>query len=292
MHFYALLLVLPAKTAVSGNKTATSKKGSGMTDKLVTDDLGRNGFKLLQDEDGFKLGTASVLLAWFASSFVRRTKEDKTRMLELGSGIGSCAICTAARLSKVSIDCIEVQQRPFEILHKNIELNSCTHRIRAFNADILELPSEVKDISYDVVFMNPPFFSEERGPKTDSNSEAQLVSRFGNSAGLEDFISVASRRTRPSGGYVCMCMAASRLDECITLFEKNNVAPSRLITCHSFEDKDAFLVLLAGKKGAPNADLRILPPLILNERDGSGNAIRTAKLKVIYEEEHKDCFIS
>lgn len=263
-----------------------------MAGKLVTDDLGRGGFKLLQDEDGFKLGTASVLLAWFASSFVRRSKESKTHMLELGSGIGSCAICTAARLAEVNIDCIELQQRPFEILEQNIELNGIEGRVRAFNSDILELPSLVKDISYDVVFMNPPFFSEARGPKTDDKSKAKLVSRFGDTADLEDFISVASRRTRPSGGYVCMCMASSRLCECIGLFEKYKISPSRLINCHSLEDKDSFLVLLAGKKGAPNTDFRILPPLILSERDKEGNIIRTKELTRIYEEEHTDCFIS
>ncbi len=263
-----------------------------MESDLAIDDLGRNGYKLYQAEDGFKLGTASVLLAWFASSFVRRNREDKTRMLELGSGIGSCAMCVAARLQKVKIDCIEIQQKPYEILVRNIELNNCNSRMRAYLAGIDSLPSEVKDISYDVVFMNPPFFSGMRGPRTDPSSENKLVSRFESSNDLGDFISAASRRTRPSGGYVCMCMAASRLGECITLFGQNGLSPSRLMMCHSFEDKDAFLVLLAGKKGAPSCDLRVLPPLILNEWDKEGNVVRTPRLTAIYEEEHKDCFIS
>ena len=89
-----------------------------------------------------------------------------------------------------------------------------------------------------------------------------------------------------------MCMTAERLPECLELFKKNGLAPSRLINVHSTANKDSFLSLLAGKKGAPNADFRVLPPLILSETDDNGNNVKTARYAAIYEEEHKDCFIS
>lgn len=262
---------------------------------LKIDDLGRNGFRLYQDDSIFKLGTASVLLAWFAASFIRQGHADKARMLELGSGIGSAAICAAARLPVTKIDCIELQEKPFEILLKNIELNHAEDRMRAFNCDLRDLPAEVKAESYDVVFMNPPFFSDARGPATDTgrNSKETLISRFGEGNDvLETFISCASKRTRTSGGYTVMCMTAERLPECMELFAKHGLAPARLINVHSTEEKNSFLSLLAGKKGAPNADFRVLPPLILNEKDEKGNLVRTARHAAIYKEEHKDCFIS
>ena len=261
---------------------------------LKIDDLGRAGFRLYQDDSIFKLGTASVLLAWFAASFVRQGHADRAKMLELGSGIGSCAMCAAARLPVTKIDCVELQDKPYEILLKNIKLNHVEDRMRAFKCDIRDLPAEVKSESYDVVFMNPPFFSERRGPATDTdrNSTETLFSRFGGDGNLEAFVSAASKRTRTSGGFTVMCMTAERLPECLELFAKNGLAPSRLINVHSTGDKDSFLSLLAGKKGAPNADFRVLPPLILNETDKDGNCVRTARHAAIYEEEHKDCFIS
>jgi len=263
-------------------------------DKLKLDDLGRSGFKLYQDDKGFKLGTASVLLAWFAASFVRRSRQSDTRMLELGSGIGSCAMLTAARLQGVAIDCVELMPKPFGILKKNIEVNNAGIRVRAFNADIRQLPDEVKGISYDVVFMNPPFFSSSRGTKTDTDvkSKEKLMARFNEEGTLEDFIGQAAKRVRPSGGYVVMCMSSDRLPECIELFRQSGITPSRLMNVHSLEDKDSFLFLLAGKKGAPNADFRVLPPLVLNCRTSEGGIIRTEALRKIYEEEHTDCFIS
>ena len=261
---------------------------------LKIDDLGRNGFRLYQDDSIFKLGTASVLLAWFAASFVRQGHADKAKMLELGSGIGSCAMCVAARMPVTKIDCIELQEKPYEILLKNIELNHTEDRMRAFRCDLRELPAEVKTESYDVVFMNPPFFSDTRGPATDTarNSKETLISRFGGDDCLEAFVSTASKRTRTSGGYTVMCMTAERLPESLECFARNGLTPSRLINVHSTADKDSFLSLLAGKKGAPNTDFRVLPPLILSETDDKGNNFRTARHAAIYEEEHKDCFIS
>ena len=41
---------------------------------IVPEDLGRDSLLLLQHKDCYKLDTASVLLAWFASCFVRKGK--------------------------------------------------------------------------------------------------------------------------------------------------------------------------------------------------------------------------
>ena len=127
---------------------------------------------------------------------------------------------------------------------------------------------------------------------TEKNSTETLISRFGGDGSLDAFISTASKRTRTSGGFTVMCMTAERLPECLELFAKHGLAPSRLINVHATEDKNSFLSLLAGKKSAPGAGLRVLPPLILNETDREGNFVRTARHAAIYEEEHKDCFIS
>ena len=246
---------------------------------LKIDDLGRRGFRLYQDDSIFKLGTASVLLAWFAASFVRQGRADKAKMLELGSGIGSCAMCVAARMPVTKIDCIELQEKPYEILLKNIELNHTEDRMRAFRCDLRDLPTEVKSESYDVVFMNPPFYKPENSVVTDKENE--LAARFNEKGGLEDFVSCASARTRMSSGYTVMCMAPSRLPECLELFAKYKLAPSRLISVHASAGKDAFLFLLAGKKGSPNTEFKVLPPLFMDSE----------RINEIYTEEHKDCFI-
>nr|MCR4775156.1 hypothetical protein [Saccharofermentans sp.] len=110
---------------------------------MAIEDLGRNGFKLIQPDNCFKLDTAGVLLAWFAASFARKGKNSK--MLELGSSAGGCAMLVAARNSDASIDCVEVMKEPFDALVENIALNNSGDRIKAYNSDVRELPRELKD---------------------------------------------------------------------------------------------------------------------------------------------------
>jgi tRNA1(Val) A37 N6-methylase TrmN6 len=244
---------------------------------MAIEDLGRNGFKLIQPENCFKLDTAGVLLAWFAASFSRKGKP--SRMLELGSGAGGCAMLVAARLADCGIDCVEVMKEPYDALVENIVLNNVQDRVKAYNCDVRDLPRELKDNLYDVVFANPPFYKPENSVVTDRENE--LTARFNEKGGLEDFISCASARTRMSSGYTVMCMVPSRLPECLELFAKYKLAPSRLISVHASSGKDAFLFLLAGKKGSPNTEFKVLPPLFMDSE----------RINRIYTEEHTDCFI-
>lgn len=244
---------------------------------MVIEDLGRNGFKLIQPDNCFKLDTAGVLLAWFAASFSRKGKP--CRMLELGSSAGGCAMLAAARVADAQIDCVEVMKEPYEALGRNIELNNAGDRVKAYNCDVRDLSRELKDSLYDVVFMNPPFYQPDRSVATSKPNER--AARFNDIGTFEDFISCASARTRMSSGYTVMCMAPARLPESLELFTRYKLAPSRLISVHASSGKDAFLFLLAGKKGSPNTEFKVLPPLFLDSE----------RVANIYTEEHTDCFI-
>ena len=256
-------------------------------ENIVPEDLGRDGLKLLQHKDCYKLDTASVLLAWFASSFVRTGKP--CEMLELGSGTGGVSLLASARSRNAHIDGVEHVGLACKVFCENIKLNGLEERITAYNCDLRELPSEIKNKAYDVVFMNPPFYDGTKGSVTDISVKSEHVSkaRFAEQGGLEDFIRVQSLRTRTSGGYAVMCISPDRLPECFSLYEKYKLTPVRLLTVHAGADKNAFLALIACKKGAPNAEFKALPPLIINDENGG----LTKRAVHIYEEEHSDCFI-
>ncbi len=263
-------------------------------DGLTIEDLGRRGFKVLQIKDGFKFGTDSVLLGWFASSFVRKSKRDVS-FLELGSNTGAVSLCVAARLENVSVDSVEIMPREAEVLQRNIELNNLQNRMRGFNADIRNLPSEVKNKQYNVVLFNPPYFNENNGPAA-TNKDGALGSRgegrFELNGDMNDFVKAASSRVIPSSGYVCMVMHGSRLTDAINSFINNGLKPAKLIMVHSFEDRNASAFLLAGKKGTSGSDINVLPPLFLNVRNKeTGDIMASEKIIEIYEKEHSDCFI-
>lgn len=255
---------------------------------IVPEDLGRDGLMLLQHRDCYKLDTASVLLAWFASCFVRRGKP--CEMLELGSGTGGVSLLASARCKNAHIDGVEINELAYKVFCENIKLNNLSDRITAYNCDLRALPSSVKDKAYDVVFMNPPFYDGTKGSVTDASakSEHEKTARFADCGVLEDFIRVQSLRTRTSGGYAVMCISPDRVPEVFSLYSKYKITPVRLLTVHANASKDAFLALIAGKKGAPNAEFKALAPLFINEE---GSSALTARAAHIYEEEHSDCFI-
>ena len=257
-------------------------------DTIVPEDLGRDGLLLLQHKDCYKLDTASVLLAWFAASFARKGKP--CEMLELGSGTGGASILTSARCRNAHIDGVELVELAYKVFCENIKLNKLEDRICSYNCDLRDLPSEIKDKAYDVVFMNPPFYDGTRGSVTDTSvkSEHESKARFSDCGVLEDFVRVQSLRTRTSGGFAVMCINPERVPECFRLYEKYKITPVRLLTVHANGSKNAFLSLIAGKKGAPNADFKVLAPLFINEE---GSSALTKRALHIYEEEHDDCFI-
>ncbi|HPJ81083.1 MAG TPA: methyltransferase [Saccharofermentans sp.] len=265
------------------------KLTSNIQSNLSKEYLGRGDFELLQQKDGFRFGTDSVLLAWFASSFIHKGVNE---VLDLGANCGACSMCVIARNSKARVDSVEIMPSAYEVLQKNIALNKLEDRLNAYNADIRDLPMEIKQKSYDVVMFNPPFFSSERGPKTsDAKTEEVLNARFEMNGGLEDFVKAASARVFPSKGHVVMVMHGNRLADSIKAFVNCGLSPTRLMTVHPFIDKEACMFLLAGKKDSHTSQLRILSPLVLNEKDKDGNIVATQDVIRIYEKEHTDCFI-
>ena len=255
---------------------------------IVPEELGRDGLMLLQHKDCYKLDTASVLLAWFAASFSRAGKT--CEMLELGSGTGGASLLASARCKNAHVDGVELVPLAYKVFCENIKLNHLEERITAFNCDLRDLPAEVKNKAYDVVFMNPPFYDGTRGSVTDASVKSihEKSARFADQGMLEDFIRVQSLRTRTSGGYAVMCISPDRVPECFSLYSKYKITPVRLLTVHANASKDAFLALIAGKKGSPNAEFKVLPPLFINEE---GSSALTSRAAHIYEEEHSDCFI-
>ncbi|MBR3246990.1 MAG: methyltransferase [Clostridiales bacterium] len=257
-------------------------------DTVVPEELGRGGLKLLQHKDCYKLDTASVLLAWFAASFSRAGKS--CEMLELGSGTGGVSLLASARCGNAHIDGVELVELAYKVFCENIRLNKLEDRICAYNCDLRELPPEIRNKAYDVVFMNPPFYDGTKGSVTDTGikSEHESKARFSEQGGLEDFIRAQSLRTRTSGGFAVMCICPDRVPEVFGLYEKYKLTPVRLLTVHANASKPAFLALIAGKKGSPSAEFKVLPPLFINEE---GSSALTKRVIHIYEEEHDDCFI-
>jgi len=242
--------------------------------RLTFEDLGRKGFTMYQLKDGFRFGTDTVLLSWFTASMIKPSKQ--VSCLELGANCGAATLLLAARRDDVGVDALEIDAEACEILKSNITANNLGDRITAYEGDVRSLPDEIRQKQYDVVFMNPPFYREGTGPS------ANVIGRGETNGTLEDFIGTGSSRLIPSAGIMCVVMTARRTDEVMSLMMKYGVKPMNMIAVHPTLNKNAEMVLVAGKKTTSATQLEIMPPLVLNDKE---------RMTSIYDKEHTDCFI-
>ena len=242
--------------------------------RLTFVDLGRSGFTMHQLKDGFRFGTDTVLLSWFAASYVKPGK--KASCLELGANCGAATLLLAARREDVLIDSLEIDRDAYEVLGRNISDNSLEGRVSSYPGDVRELPDEIRQKQYDLVFMNPPFFREGAGPS------ANVIGRSETDGTLEDFISAGSSRLIPSSGFMCVVMTARRTDEVMAYMIRYGIKPVNMIPVYPTSDKNAEMVLIAGKKTTSATQLEIMPALVLNDKE---------RMNSIYDKEHTDCFI-
>lgn len=289
---------------------------SNLPDNVTIDDLDRNDFKLLQLKDGFRFGTDMTLLAWFTASFVRRniikTSKKQINVLELGSNTGAGSMLFCARFLDIlrdiftefnvkdmdkflHLDAVEINEPSFNLLCENTRINGLCNIVTPINSDLRELPSDIRNKQYDIIFFNPPFFTSDKGPSAqnnDKNEDARLIGRFEENGNLYDFINTAAKRVVPDSGHVILIMQAGRLSDVLLGFNNSGLKPTRIINIHPGKDKNAALFMIAGRKTVKDTDFRILPPLILNEENNeSGKNIPTIEIQKIYNEVHQTCFI-
>ena len=244
-----------------------------LEDTETIEELGRKGFRLIQNKSGFRYGEDTVLLAYFAAQMASRKRRTQ-KAAELGTNCGAASILLAARREDISVDGIEVQHEAAHVFEKNIDLNHLNDRLRCFCCDIRDLfsntPVEIERASYDLVFFNPPYHIPARGPVTSKEKDSKnlLEARFEVNGSLGDFFRAASLLLLPQGKVV-LVLRAARLPEVLSHMVSNRLEPSRIRFVHVREDKPATLLLLCGHKHGKSGGFQVLPPLILYNNDNN-----------------------
>ena len=249
--------------------------------KETIEELGREGFRLIQSREGFRFGEDTVLLSWFVSENLRVRPHRPLRLLELGTNCGAASVLLAARRKDLRIDGVERQEEARSVFERNIKLNGLSDRVRSFLSDVRELPTEdLPGNHYDAVFMNPPFRRPDQGPITSEelHSRALLEARFSMHGGVEEFLDSA-RKMLASRGDLFLVDRAGTLTGVIASCMKNHLIPKRITFVHPYADREATLFLLSARKGGKIPGTVITPPLIL--RDAMGGY--TEQWKKIYE---------
>lgn len=227
--------------------------------------------KIIQAKDVFSFSIDAVLLASFAYVPIQKGK-----ILDLCSGNGVIPILLSRR-TNAAIYGVEIQERLFDMAKRSIELNGLQPQIQMVCADLNDLPLHVKELSYDVITCNPPYF--EVFQKTEQHHNPYYnIARHEIFCTLEDVIRISSRLMKEKGK-LALVHRPERLTDIIILMKKYKIEPKRMQLVHPKKDKAANMVLMEGTKAAQPGITCLEPIIVYGE-----NNIYTEEFERIYYE--------
>lgn len=224
-----------------------------LKEKERLDDLGRNGYRIIQNRDKFCFGIDAVLLSDFA-----RVKKDE-KVLDIGTGTGIIPILMEARYPMGTYTGLDIQEESIEMASRSVALNGLSHKINMVTGDIKEAVSIFGAASFQVITTNPPYMTGSHGLVNDN--EPKAIARHEICCTLEDILSNSARLLQEHGRFY-MVHRPFRLAEILSECVKYKLEPKRLRFVHSYVDKEPTMVLIEALKGG-NSRVKVEPPLIV-----------------------------
>ncbi len=194
-------------------------------------------------DEGLKITEDAILL----SKFIKKYNKKSGDFLEIGAGQGIISILIS-EISKVSkIFAVEIQKEIFEILEKNIKNNFLENKIIPINKNIKEITGQ-----FDVIFSNPPYKKINSGKL--SKKESEKISKFEIFLTLEELFFEIKRLLKNYGEFFVI-VPNDRLNEVFSYVYANKMNILE-IEINKYKNRD--LVILRGKKGGKNSEIKFL----------------------------------
>jgi tRNA1(Val) A37 N6-methylase TrmN6 len=222
------------------------------------DDLCINGYKIYQDDAGFRFGTDAVLLAWFAGI------KKFTNSADLCSGNGVIPVILSTHACCKEARGYEIRKDQVELAKMTAKYNGIDDKVSFFVRDIRKISAdEAFPCAYfDLVTVNPPYMTENSG----FVSKDLGFARTEITCGLCDVINAAVVLLK-NGGRFCMVNKPDRLTDAICLMREKKLEPKRLVFVSPRCGKKPELFLIEGiKNGKPG--LFCEPVLEIYGKDG------------------------
>ena len=204
------------------------------------DELHRNGYRIIQKENGFCFGMDAVLLSGFAD--VRPGE----KALDLGTGTGIIPILLEAKTKGEHFTGLEIQEEMADMASRSVELNGLKDRIDIIRGDIKEAGLIFGGASFDVVTTNPPYMNDCHGLK--NPDEAKAIARHEVLCTLEDVVREGTRVLKP-GGRFYMVHRPRRLIEILQTMKQYGLEPKRMKFVHPYKEREANMVLIEAVRG-------------------------------------------
>jgi len=221
---------------------------------VTRDELKRFGLALLQPKQGYRFSLDPLLLCDFANA------RQETSIVDLGTGSGVLALVLAQMALNANVTAFEQGEAASLLAQQNARLNGLAERVTVLHEDVLHVRQHLPVSSCDLVVSNPPYRKQGRGRL--NPHPGKLAARHETTAGLADFLAAAKYLVKP-GGKICLIYHPDRFVELMAEAVAQKLAVVRLRMVHGLPDAPAKVFLVELSKGRKNADLQIMPPLIV-----------------------------
>lgn len=231
-------------------------------DQTTCDDFLDGKLKFCQPKQGFRAAADAVFLAASVPVTAEQT------VLELGCGVGVALGCLSFRVPGAVCFGIEIQPDYASAALENFATNDLQARI--FAGNLLEMPQPLKEMGFDHVMSNPPFFSS--AGNTAPNDDGRAVAHMANDVTIRDWVEISLRRLKP-GGIMTMIHRTEALQDILTAIGKS-AGDIRILPITSRQNRPARRVIVQARKTA-HGPLVMLSPFIVHaglSHEGDGDS--------------------
>ncbi len=213
---------------------------------------------LYQPQDGYCYNSDTHFLYNFICQNLKKYKNIKGELLDIGSGSGILGLLVAREYEKLNLHQCEIQKSFQFLTQKNSMINGIKNTLH--KGSILNYTF---DILFDYIVSNPPFYHSD---VIKSENESLKIARYSNSMPLEQFIEKSAKLLKTNGKFF-FCYDAKQLDTIIKNIHKTKLNIEAIQFLHPNANKEASLVMIYARVGS-KSPLKILPPLVMFDKDG------------------------
>lgn len=268
-------------------------RGIPLYEDETVEDLQLDGLRMIQGRNLFRFGEDSVLLANFVSGSLKKSKEAKRTLTDLGCNCGSISLLLSAKLPNMAITGVEITGKASEIFERNIELNRIRDRVSCIHKDWNRLRETLPPGGMDYVVSNPPYTIPDPGIPPEPADGLKPMNGLKETAGERDRQTIKDARGRAvtdlriareeiyssldqllqissyllkEGGKAFYIYRASRMVDVLEGMRKHRIEPKLLRIILPFAGKAPTAFLVMGQKGGKPGGFVEERPLVLFDR--------------------------
>lgn len=228
-------------------------------ENVINDLVGYDNLKIVQNSNYFNFSLESVMIPRFC------VLKNNMKIIDFCTGNAPIPMILST-LTDSNIIGVELQKEIYNLAVQSVKINNLEDRITLLNMNVLDIFNVYETDSFDLITCNPPYFRVNEFSNLNNNM-IKSIARHEIEIKLEDICRISKKLLKNNGSLV-LVHRTDRLSEIINMLLKYNLQPKRIRFLFPKELENSNLVLIDARKNG-NIGLKVLPPLICHNMDGS-----------------------